>query len=343
MSQAGTAIVRPVRSDDMDALVKLLDHVDPGMITMPQTPEAMEKRVTRSLEAFERMPQAPAGEAYFLVLEEAGEIIGTSSIFTSLGTHRPFYSYRIIQESKHSPETGVSVDMDMLHLVNDHHGDAELGTLFILPSHRGGGRGRLLSFARLMLIASEPVRFGPRVMAEIRGWTDDTGHSPFWEAVGRKFFHLDYAVADKMSAKDHRFISDLMPRYPVYADLLPDAAREVISKPHPGAEPAKALLETQGFRYNNIVDIFDAGPCVESFTDSIEIVRSAERMPASDWAETDPSKRGLLASAAFTEFSCTGYAADEPREKALARLGASGADEVLAFNFPEKRKWRLQS
>ncbi len=343
MTQSPGAVVRPVRREDMDALTRMLKHVDPGMITMPQTREAMERRVERSLAAFSRTPQAPAGEAYFLVMEEAGEIIGTASIFTSLGIHRPFYSYRIIRESKSSPETSVSVEMDMLHLVNDHHGDAELGTLFILPTHRGGGRGRLLSFARLMLIASQPVRFGARVMAEIRGWTDDNGNSPFWEAVGRKFFCMDYVVADKLSAKDHRFISDLMPRYPVYADLLPDDAQKVIARPHPNAEPAKALLETQGFRYNNVVDIFDAGPCVESFTDSIEIVRSAERLTATDWKRHPAEHRGLVSSADFESFLCTSFAQDEPRADVLARINATGADEILSFNLPEKRKWRIQT
>ena len=63
-----------------------------------------------------------------------------------------------------------------------------------------------------MLIAVDPVRFGPKAMAEIRGFTDGEGKSPFWDAVGSKFFHMDYRKADVLSARDHRFIADLMPR-----------------------------------------------------------------------------------------------------------------------------------
>ena len=140
-----TTIVRPARMDDLPQLAEMLAHVDRGMITMPQTPEAMEARIQRSLNAFARPSGAPEHEAYFLLLEEPGRIIGTASIFTNLGSLRPFYSYRVSRQSRHSPETGVSVETDVLHLVNDHHGDTELGTLFIMPGHRGGGRGKFRS------------------------------------------------------------------------------------------------------------------------------------------------------------------------------------------------------
>ncbi len=336
-------IVRPATMNDLPGLVALLEHVDPGMITMPQTREEMEKRVQRSEHAFERPAQPPEGEAYFLILEDEGRIVGTSSIFTNLGSQRPFYSYRVIRESKSSPETGISVELDMLHLVNDHHGDAELGTLFILPERRGGGRGRLLSFARLMLIAAEPYRFGPRIMAEIRGWTDDDQVSPFWEAVGRKFFHMDYRVADAMSAKDHRFIADLMPRFPICADLLPEDARAVIAKAHDKARPARSLLESQGFRYNNVVDIFDAGPCVESFTDSIDIVRNAERMTAKDWVAGKAEAKGLLARADFKHFAATTFRPEDDRQSVIDRLGMSNTDEVMTYQFREPRTWRIQN
>ena len=58
---------------------------------------------------------------------------------------------------------------------------------------------------------------------------------------------------------------------------LPDEARSVIARPHPDAEPALAMLKAQGFRYNDVVDIFDAGPTVEAFIDHIDTVREATR------------------------------------------------------------------
>ncbi|MBI1339561.1 arginine N-succinyltransferase [bacterium] len=331
-------VVRPSRSSDHERLSAMIDSVDPGMLTMPSTPEAMARRVAQSTEAFARPSHAPEGEAYFLVMEEADALVGTASIFTNLGVDRPFYSYRISRDSKVSPETGVKVELDLLHLVNDHHGDAELGTLFLMPGSRGGGRGKLLSYARLLLIAVDPVRFGPKVMAEIRGWTDDAGRSPFWEAVGRKFFRMDYRVADAKSARDHRFIADLMPRYPIYADLLPDDARAVIAKPHRDAEAAVVMLKAQGFRYHQVVDIFDAGPCVECFTDQIDIVRSSERMSAREAAGGDESRAALMAMASLERFAATLARAGEPRAAALDRIGAQPSDEVLVYRQREGRK-----
>lgn len=330
-----SAIVRPATRTDVDRLAGLLAHVDPGMLTMPSSREAMAERVERSLAAFGRPIGPPQGECYFLVMEEAGEIIGTAGLFTNLGFDRPFYSYRILRNSKVSPEQNVKVELDLLHLVNDYHGDTELGTFFILPRARGGGRGRLLSYARLLLIASDPKRFGARAMAEIRGWTDKAGRSPFWEAVGRKFFHMDYSVADQLSARDHRFIADLMPRYPIYKDLLPAEAQSVIGRPHPGAEPALALLQAQGFRLNHVVDIFDAGPCVEAFVDQIGIVREAAPASLDDFVTSGGP--GLAAVASLDRFAATQFRKDEDRDAVLARLGASRADPLLVYPMRERR------
>jgi arginine N-succinyltransferase len=289
------------------------------------------------LVAFARPSSPPENECYFLVMEEDGELLGVGSVFTNLGVERPFYSYRISRDSKVSPETKVKLETDLLHLVNDYHGNAELGTLFLARGARGGGRGRLLSFARLLLIAADPVRFGPKAMAEIRGWTDPQGRSPFWDAVGAKFFQMDYRVADALSARDHRFIADLMPRYPIYADLLPAEARAVIGKPHKDAEPAMAMLITQGFHFNQVVDIFDAGPCMEAFVDQIDIVRNAVWMSAADFAMSDAAAKGLLASANLAAFAVTQAEAGEDRARILERIGARGDDKVMFYRWQEKR------
>jgi arginine N-succinyltransferase len=332
-----SAIVRPVRPNDLDQLTDMIAAVDRGMLTMPATREAMAHRIERSLQAFARASAPPANECYFLVLETEGRIVGSAGVFTNLGEERPFYSYRISRDSKVSPEQRVKVELDLLHLVNDYHGDTELGTLFIAREARGGGHGRLLSYSRLLLMAIDPIRFGAKAMAEIRGFTDADGRSPFWDAVGAKFFRMDYSVADALSARDHRFIADLMPRYPIYADLLPDAAREVIAKPHPDAEPAMALLKAQGFKYNNVVDIFDAGPCLEAFIDHIDVVRSSHRHSAAEFAGGANHDAWLLASGSFPGFSVTQVDAGEERSAALKRVGASGADPVLCYRLPRRR------
>lgn len=326
-----TPVVRPARDADLDQLESLIANVDRGMLTMPATREQMAERLRVSAEAFNRGSAPPDGETYFMVLEEAGEILGTASLITSLGKERPFYSYRISRDSKVSPELGVKVELDLLHLVNDYHGDTELGTLFLRRDARGGGRGKLLSYARLMLIAADPVRFGHRAMAEVRGWTDEDGRSPFWDAVGAKFFRVDYQKADMMSARDHRFIADLMPRYPIYADLLPEAARAVIGRPHPDAAPARRMLEAQRFRFNNVVDIFDAGPCMEAYVDDILIVRRSIRMSAAEFVAQPADIEGYVAAERVSGFGAAAFRKGDDRSAIASQLGVSGPDGVLVF------------
>lgn len=332
-----TTIVRPAKLSDLDRLEGMIARVDPGMLTMPSSREAMAARIERSLSAFARPSIAPQNECYFLVMEEGDELLGTASIFTNLGVERPFYSYRISRDAKVSPELGVKVELDLLFLVNDYHGDSELGTLFIERKARGGGRGRLLSFARLMLIAADPIRFGTKAMAEIRGFTDSEGRSPFWDAVGSKFFRMEYRKADALSARDHRFIADLMPRYPIYTSLLPDDARSVIARPHPDAEPALAMLKAQGFRYNDVVDIFDAGPTVEAFIDHVDTVREARRMTGAEFAAGLKPEAGLIANPDLGVFAVTQFAASHDPALVLARIGASPTDDVMVYRLKGSR------
>ncbi len=331
------AIVRPATRNDLENLAAMIARVDLGMLTMPASRDAMAARIERSLTAFARPSIAPQNECYFLVMEEDGELLGTASIFTNLGVERPFYSYRISRDAKVSPELGVKVELDLLFLVNDYHGDSELGTLFIERKARGGGRGRLLSFARLMLIAADPIRFGPKAMAEIRGFTDAEGKSPFWDAVGAKFFHMEYRKADTLSARDHRFIADLMPRYPIYVSLLPDPARNVIAKPHPDAEPALAMLKSQGFRYNDVVDIFDAGPTVEAFIDHLDTVREARRMKGSEFSSSLRPPVGLIANRAIGQFSVTQFSREDDPAEILRRISAGADDDVLVYRMKGSR------
>ena len=55
------------------------------------------------------------------------------------------------------------------------------------------------------------------------------------------------------------FIAELMPKHSIYIHLLPESAQQVIGEVHQNTAPAKRMLENEGFRYENYVDIFDAG------------------------------------------------------------------------------------
>jgi len=64
----------------------------------------------------------------------------------------------------------------------------------------------------------------------------------------------------------------------VYVDFLPADAQAVIGKTHDNTRPAVAMLESEGFRYEGYVDIFDAGPAIECETSKIRAVRDSEAL-----------------------------------------------------------------
>ncbi len=149
-------------------------------------------------------------------------------------------------------------------LTNEFVGFTEVGTLFLSEAHRGGGIGRLAAQSRYWLMSTAPSRFGEMVIAELRGVVSRDGRTPFWECLGKHFFRMSFTEADYLSATtNNQFILDLMPKYPIYVDLLPPEAREVIGRCHADGVPAYKLLEWEGFRFEKVVDIFDGGPILQ--------------------------------------------------------------------------------
>ena len=70
-----------------------------------------------------------------------------------------------------------------------------------------------------------------------------------------------------------------MPRHPIYIPLLPKEAQAVIGQVHEKTKPALKILQGEGFRFQNLVDIFDAGPVVSCPRDEIRTVRESMNAP----------------------------------------------------------------
>ena len=233
---------------------------------MPCDTETWEKKLQLVSDSISRQPQEDQESVYLLVLEDStnNAIVGTAGMISGVGNIRSFYNYKMSNEVKTSPDINIKRSSNLLNLVNDYTGATELTSLFLKPEYRRNGAGQFLSRCRFVFMNDFPQRFDDVVFAEIRGWLDENEESPFWNHLGQKFFKLPFHKADFISSVNgSQFISDLMPRFPVYLELLPQAAIEVIGRAHQDAAPAQRLLEKEGFSYNGAVDIFDAGPIVE--------------------------------------------------------------------------------
>src|SRR5678815_299977 len=257
--------IRPVAMPDLEPLAELAGLAGVGLTTLPKDRDLLARRILKSQQSFERIPDRPGGESYLFVMQDAasGRVVGASGIVSKVGGFEPFYAFQICKDVHESAQLRVHTEVPYLKLVREHDGPCEIGSLFLHPDFRGKGNGRLLQLVRLLFLAEYPAAFETNVVSELRGVIDETGRSPFWEAVGRHFFDIDFPRADHLSVVNKRFIADLMPTHPIYIPLLPPAARDVIGKVHEGSRPAMRNLEEEGFRFADKVDIFDAGPCVE--------------------------------------------------------------------------------
>lgn len=270
-------VIRPARPDDLDALMQLAEGAGVGLTTLPPDRRLLRDRIQRSVHSLASEPVKPGGEAYLLVMEDLrnGRLAGTCGMLAKVGGFEPFYSYAVQRTLHESRQLGVHKEIPTLHLVANHSGPSEIGTLFLAPPWRGGGNGRLLSLSRFLFMAGFPTRFDAEVIAEMRGVLTDDGNSPFWDAVGRHFFNMEFARADVLSAADKQFIADLMPKHPIYIPMLPAEVQQVIGQVHTETRPALRLLEQEGFRFGNHVDIFDAGPLVAAPCAEIRTIRDS--------------------------------------------------------------------
>ncbi|MFT8736955.1 MAG: arginine N-succinyltransferase [Zymomonas mobilis] len=271
--------IRPARAGDEQSLYTLAQLTGGGFTNLPPDLKALEDKVAKSCAAFSETEDAVRDHVYVLVLEhaETGQVVGTAQIFAKVGVKQPFYSYRLSQLTKTSPELDHRITTRMLTLTTDLEGCSEVGGLFLHPDHRTGGLGLLLARSRYLFIKMHRACFADRFLAELRGVIDENGRAPFWDGLGNKFFGMSFQEADYLnSIKGNHFISDLMPDYPIYTALLPETAREVIGQPHTSGRPAMRMLQKEGFSSNGYVDIFDGGPTMVAETDHIISVAHAK-------------------------------------------------------------------
>ena len=274
-------VIRPIVAGDYPALMQIAHDSGVGFTSLPTNEQLLRSRIAHSEESFAANATQPGTEGYLMVMEdtETGQVVGTSGIESAVGLDNAFYHYHLGKVVHSSKELKLHNTIDTLTLCNDYTGAAELCTLFLSQDARGGNNGRVLSRCRFLMLAEFGERFGDKVIAEMRGVSDEEGNSPFWEWLEAHFFSMDFPTADYLSGIGNKvFIAELMPRYPIYTNLLSQEAQNVIGHVHEKTRPALRLLEREGFRYRGYVDIFDAGPTVECEREQINAVRDSIRV-----------------------------------------------------------------
>jgi len=270
-------VVRPVEPADVGALETLLAASMPGVHTLPRTREKIAALVERSVASFAAHVDIPSEETYLFVLEdlEHHELVGTAAIHASAGSNGTYFAFRndVIQQV--SRDLNISHSVHALTLCSELTAYSQLSGFTIhhrnKVNYSAGPEAALLSRARILYAVLAPHRFGDRFFVPLAGVTNDDGQSPFWDALGRKFFKMDFLDAERTigGARNRTLIVELMPHYPVYVPLLPGPAQAAMGQIHPDGQLAFDLLTEEGFEADEYIDIFDGGPILQAHKNAL--------------------------------------------------------------------------
>jgi len=273
-------IIRPIQHSDYDALHRIAVESGHGFTSLPVNEELLKQRISHAEESFSKQVTQPGNEGYLFVMEdtETGAVVGTTGIEAAVGLDDAFYHYHLGKVVHHSRKLNIYNTVETLSLCNDYTGASEICTLYLTESHRKNSNGRFLSRVRFLFIAEHLERFSETIIAEMRGVSDENGRSPFWNWLEEHFFSIDFPTADYLTGIGKKvFIAELMPKHPIYVNLLSKDAQQVINKVHEKTVPALRLLEAEGFSRRGYVDIFDAGPTVEAQAHSVKTINESKK------------------------------------------------------------------
>lgn len=269
-------VIRPISRKDQSIFAEFSFESLLGMTNLPRDRDKLEEKILISEHSFKQEIGQPKQEEYYFVLEDltTGRIGGTSGILAQSSSSRSYF-YRIENIPLGAKHISAPKEMKILRVVSSPSNTSEVCSLYLQPTFRHSGQGRLLSLSRFLFIAAHRQRFEKKIIAEMRGYIDNRQISPFWDSVGKHFCHLSFVELMAQLDQDRTFISEILPKFPLYVALLPKEAQEVIGKTHENTKPAMHMLMQEGFSFNQEIDIFDAGPLLAASTSNIRTIKNS--------------------------------------------------------------------
>tara|TARA_Y100001935_G_C17228432_1_gene469050 strand:- start:54 stop:1052 length:999 start_codon:yes stop_codon:yes gene_type:complete len=329
--------VRLAKVKDCQEIYDLIKDADSGMTTLPKSKDEVSKRIAWSKKSLNKKVKKPNKDSYLFVLKENNKIVGISAIYTSVSKNGESVFFKrkkknIVSKTLKFKKT---IDVIQLHTVKKPY--TELGTLYLHPKFRGKGRGSLLSLARFKFMALWPERFDKKVFAEIRGKADKEDNSIFWKYFSRHFFDENIFNNNEISYINNSFISETIPKHQLLVDPLNKLAKSIIGVPHDNALPAYKMMRSQNFRLNDLVDIIDAGPCLECNLSKIKTIQNNKSVHIRSFGLPEKQIKGLVSNTDLKGFRVTRseFSFDGERisiHRNLIKTLKLGKDSKVAFD-----------
>ena len=208
--------------------------------------------------------------------------LATLTLRAAIGLRQPRVWYHVGCTVHAARELGLFHRQRTLLLGHDHTGASELAELdwvrAEVPLATQAAALHALVGAALAHIAGQRSAFAERLIIDLPGLRDSTGQSPFWAGLGRHFYTGDPRDAAALHGPAWRtLVAALLPRQPIYASFLPEAAQAAIGQVLPHARVLQEVLEDYGLRYSNHVNVEDAGPVLDARIDDLPGVQRASR------------------------------------------------------------------
>ncbi|GGJ91323.1 arginine/ornithine succinyltransferase subunit alpha [Pseudomonas matsuisoli] len=300
-------LLRPARMSDLAEVQRLASESPLGVTSLPNDAGRLRDKIVASEASFGAEVSFNGEESYFFVLEEtdSGQLAGCSGIIASAGYSEPFYSFRNETFVHNSRQLNIQNKIHVLSLCHDLTGNSLLTSFHVDHGLAGAAGAELNSRGRLLFMADHPERFADAVVVEIIGQSDEQGQSPFWNAVGRNFFDMSYAEAERLGGMRSRaYLAELMPHYPIYVPLLSDEAQDAMGLVHPRAQVSFDILMREGFETDHYIDIFDGGPTVHARVSGIRSIAHSHEV-AFAVGKTSGERAFLIANGRLQDFRAT--------------------------------------
>ncbi|MGM9483348.1 arginine N-succinyltransferase [Roseateles sp. NT4] len=172
-----------------------------------------------------------------------------------IGMQLPRYHFRLGRVVHAAAELDLFRVQTTLLLGNDHTGAAELTQLQPTPE-----LPQLITAAQ-HLLRERPDEFGDTLVSELPGWRDEQGRSPFWQALGARFYPGNPAEAEARLGPEWRsHLAALLPRQTVYLSFLGEVAESRVLDAPDAHKPVLTALKAAGFQPPVHARIDDGGP-----------------------------------------------------------------------------------
>lgn len=266
-----TYLIRPVRESDAEQLLELVKGSSGGLSSLQPRLDFIRDYIASAEKSFSgKLPlDQPHKYLMGMVHLRSGRLIGCAAVKTCVGVSEPFINFDLKGDA---PE-------QYLEASSRFRGATEVGSLFLHRDFRAGGLGRYLAKVRYLLMAAEPWRFGDTVIAELRGICGASG-SPLYDYLFKDKLEQSFLEADQeYFDRNPDALGSIVPLGKIPTDKMPVNVRASIAQPHASGRAAMRLLQSEGFIFSGTIDLFDAGPIMSVYRDTIRTAMESRLGP----------------------------------------------------------------